>query len=123
MRLVIYSPQGRLVGNRLKMLLPSSAKTVSREIFRTIQDLEERLRSPMTGSTIIILDPYDSDELSSLLLLRPLYRDTSIILLLPDQSDTTLTKAHTLYPRFVMYSEGNLSDAAAITNKMIGNRL
>ena len=88
--------------------------------FSSIEDLGEHLRHPL-GQSISILMPANQDELDALIQIRYLFRDTRIILVLPDQQDQSIPpcRAHMLRPRFVSYAKDSWSEVLAVLNKMM----
>ncbi len=61
------------------------------------------------------------DAFSEILSISGLFHDVPIILVLPDREAETVAKGHTLYPRFMAYIDGDLTDVAAVLGKMLGS--
>jgi len=91
----------------------------SMEVCRTITSLSRRLRRFESRPEVVVLLAADKKDLSELLAIRSLFRDLRIILLLPDREPETISKGHTLMPRFLAYCDSNFRDVTAVLNKML----
>ena len=118
---LIYATAVTAVEKRLVEALESSKNDLYQENFRTLENLKKRLRLSIIDDSILILLPENSKELSGLIEIRDILRDTRIILVLPDDNEATLSKGHNLRPRFISYRDGNFTDVAAVMSKMIQN--
>ncbi|GEM_PF-4031096 len=87
--------------------------------FPTVASLTQRLRRPVSGTPLLVLFPAGRRELENLLAARHLMRDLRIILVLDDASPECLSAGHRLRPRYIAYSDGDLSDLVAVTGRMI----
>lgn len=90
------------------------------EIYRSIEDLTNRFRYRSHDIAAAVLVASSTSDLKSLTLMRDLFEDTRIILILPDGDRQTISLGHSLYPRFIGYSDGNMGDIAAVINKILG---
>ncbi len=91
------------------------------ENYCSIKELKERLQRPRRGELVGIFMPSSEEDLSNLLSINHLVRDIRIILVLPDRDEKTISIGHSLRPRFLTYADGDLSDVAAVMNKMMGH--
>ncbi len=87
-------------------------------VFPTVSSLIARLRRPVSGAPVLILFPKGRRELEKLLAARHLMRDLRLILVLDDAGAESLSVAHRLRPRYIAYSDSNLSDLVAVTTRM-----
>ena len=88
-------------------------------VFHSIEDLARRLRHPRENAIIAVLLAGTEDELLELLSIRSLFLDIPVILILPDRKMETISKGRKLYPRFLTYADGDLSEIAAVLGKML----
>lgn len=63
--------------------------------------LRQLLQSEAGGAPIVILAAMTHEELDELLALRQLHNDLPVVLLLADESEATLQKAHKYHPKFL----------------------
>lgn len=96
---------------------------VEKKISRSIEDLTMQLRQSLYDEIIAVLMIADQNDLSDILSIHHLLRDTRLILILPDHDETTISKGHELYPRFVSYIDSDFSDITAVLDKMINGSL
>lgn len=88
-------------------------------ICSTIGTLSQRLRRFEGRPGVMVLFAADRSDLAELIAIRSLFRDIRIILLLPDRAPETVSKGHSLMPRFLAYCDGNFKDVAAVLDKML----
>jgi len=91
------------------------------EIYRTIESLSQRLRQPEKNLTVAVLFAISNRELLDIISIKELLFNVRIILVLPDREEDTITKGHSLHPRFLTYIDGDFGDIAAVLSKMLGD--
>ena len=123
MSLLFYSTSAKGQGKKLHRVIEVLVLKREIEIFRTIESLTRRLHRPGLGHnmTIAVFLAASKEELSELVSIRNLLADFRIILVLPDTRDDTISKGHTLSPRFLTYQDGDFLDVAAVLGKMLRN--
>jgi hypothetical protein len=89
------------------------------EIYRTIESLSHRLCRPEKGLTAAVLFTTSKQELLEILSIKNLLFNVRIILVLPDREEDTITKGHSLRPRFLTYIDSDFGDIAAVLSKML----
>lgn len=109
-------------GKKLRRMLEESFETEKGAYYPSIEKLASRLRNPMASDMVAVLLPADKDELTHLVSIRHLLRDIRIILVLPDSKEETISQGHALRPRFLSYADGDFSDVAAVTAKMMATK-
>lgn len=102
--------------NALVELVPD----VPKEFFYSLEELTQRLRSPIYEDVIAVFVISDRQSLHDLLTIRPLLRNIRILLILPDQSEDCVSAAHCLYPRYLATFNDDFHEIALVLNKMIG---
>lgn len=120
MNLMIYAPPECCNADGFDRILDQLAVESRCILIGDLNGLTQRLRQPMDPDLIAVLFPKDNDELRELVGIRHLFRDLRLVLILPDSRETTVSKGHVLRPRFVGYAGSDLSDVAAVVNKMKG---
>jgi len=63
--------------------------------------LIELFRTEPKNQLIAILTALSHDELDELISIKQMFETVPVVLILPDEHDDTLHKAHKLYPRFL----------------------
>ncbi len=117
--ILIYAASADEAGKNLKGLLKTLPLKNQPESYHAIEALINRLRKPLGQNFIGILIPGDQRELSNLISIRHLFRDMRIILVLPDNQETTISNGHYLRPRFLTYADSNFSDVIAVIENMM----
>jgi hypothetical protein len=117
MRIMIYAPSGNAVGKLLVNRI-NSANNTPIELYDSLEYLSENLRKPISTPLVAILMPKNNAELSNLIQMRHLLRNIRIVLILPNRHAETIADGHTLRPRYVSHSDGDLSDVVAVVIKM-----
>lgn len=120
MKVLFYSHSINGAGKKVKEILDELIPKKNLEIHRSIVSLSQRLRTPTFDVGISVLLASAKKELSDLLSIRDQLLDLRIVLILPDREDDTISQGHTLYPRFLTYTDGNFRDLRAVLHKMLG---
>jgi hypothetical protein len=89
------------------------------ELYRNASDLMERLRHPLHDPAIAVLVAESRQCLEELLVLRHLFRNARIILILPDRESSTISKGHGLHARFLSYIDSDPAEVALVLGKMV----
>ncbi len=89
------------------------------EVCESLASLVRILSKPGSRNAVIVLLAETHDTLSSLLSIRELLLDRQILLILPDGEPETLSKGHSLYPRFLTTCDGDWKTVGAVLEKMI----
>ena len=119
MRLLIFTSPFNATGRKLLTAMRSLDESLEVQHIADIETLSACLHQPMRTPTIGILAPSDPMELAAMIDLRHLLRDMRIVLILPDTGNPIVNGSHLLRPRYVGQAEGNLSDVAAVVNRMV----
>ncbi len=119
MIVLLYTAQANTIGRKLQKIVTTLAPKEQIEHCQSIEALSQRLSRPLGKEFVGVFLTINHQELSDLLSLRNLLIDGRFILILPDSKKDTVTRGHTLYPRFVSYVDSNLKDVAAVLGKML----
>ena len=118
---VIYSTSNSGPGERLRQAIETVVPKENTEVYRNMASFSKRLHGPHGGVDVAILLAARTRNLLDLLSLQDLLWDLKIILILPDSNPNTITKGHTLRPRFVSDCNSDFQEVAAVLQRMIGN--
>lgn len=119
MEIIFYSSAPIEAGERLQKVIEMVISKERLELFRTLKNLELRLRQPAFNPRIAILLASSREELENILSIRGLLEDAKKILIVPDTNPATLTLGHALRPRFLSDCNSDFLDIAAVLSQMI----
>ncbi len=74
---------------------------------------------PLFDHRVILIMVTSSDDLAGILLLRDLLEDRLVILILPDTKKDTMTRALSLYPRYIDYIQNDMTGLKLVLKKMV----
>ncbi len=118
--ILLYSNPAHNTGLKLKSMVES---IVLKENMTIVQDMEQLnciLRQPLNGIVAAIILADSEKELLNLISHKDLLLRIPVILILPNQKKATITKGHTLRPRYMTYSDSNLADVRDVFKKIVG---
>jgi hypothetical protein len=124
MNLILYIHQDSLKkGITLKKIIDQTFTRIDIQILQTFNLFKARLKQPTNyNSEIFILFADSENRLTELTSLIDLLENKRIILILPDESEATISKAHQFYPRFFTYVNDTYKDLCDVVNKMINSK-
>jgi len=104
----------------LKNIIYDEFKKCNIQTIQTFNLLKNRLKKISYYEREIFIFVLDSkNRLEQLTSLLNMIGDRRIILILPDNSKATISKAHQFYPRFFTYINSTYDDLFAVLTKMI----
>ncbi|MCP4575956.1 MAG: hypothetical protein GY846_06705 [Deltaproteobacteria bacterium] len=118
MDILLYLSKKDGVGAQLKSIIESLPFGEKLEVYNSIESLDIRLRNTLYEAAIAVLLADTKEALSRIYTIGHLLNEISIILIIPDQDEDTIRKAHTLRPRFLTYKDSNFKDVAAVLEKL-----
>ena len=121
MNVIFYLPVTSRIDARIQEVVEMAGSMAKTEILRSIGDLSSRLRWPADGFVIAFLVAGNKKDIVDFALIRHLFSDTPIILVLPDRKESTAIIGYGLVPRFLTYMDSNLMEAGAVLEKMLQN--
>jgi hypothetical protein len=122
LKILLYSPHVNGVGAKLLEIIEGLGVNEKIEIYRNIDSLNKRLRKATYDIDVLILITPNKEQLTEVFLIKEEFRDTKIILILPDSESDTVSRGHELYPRFVSYVDSDFKEVEAVLKKMIKNK-
>ena len=107
-------------GIQLKNIISQNFVGAKQQIFQTFNAFKSRLKqlSIYKEQEIFVLLADSKSHLTELTSLIELLEDKRIILILPDNSKSTVLKAHQFFPRFFTYISDSYEDLCAVLSKM-----
>ncbi len=118
MKLLLYAGAGK-VGKRLKGCIDPMVSDQALEIHRTINSFKQRLCRPVGDIAIAVILADSHQKFNNILNIEKLLEDIKTIIILPDRKNKTVSKVHTLYPRFVSYADSDFKDVSAVIAKIL----
>jgi hypothetical protein len=119
MEIIFFAPKNDEGNIQLNSLIDNFTIINGLEIYRTIDDLTNRLCNPHRESTIVVLFIINEKTFQELISIKEYLVNNKVILVLPDRRPETLTKAHKLRPRFISYSDTDTILISEVIDKMI----
>ncbi len=121
MGLLFYAAEKKGVGQFLWDLHQELAPEYQGDFYQTIGTFSQKLRQPQSEPSIAVLLAGTQEDLLDILSIQNLLERTCIILILPDRNEDTISKGHTLFPRFLADVDGDFNWVIAVLKKMLSN--
>jgi len=121
MTVLFYTKQNDLAAEQLQSVIELLVLKDQLEMCRTFDSLSRTLCRPSNKLDIAVLAAANGKDLLKILSLRDLLSDIRIILILPDRKPDTISKAHSLGPRFLTYLDSNVEELQSVLSKMLDN--
>jgi hypothetical protein len=119
MKVLVYSRTQRGQAERLVYAIEKIVPSGAIHICHSIQSLSLWLCQPGPPPEVTVLLAATRKDLSEILSIQGLLTDIRLILILPDKREDTVSKGHSLYPRFLSYTDGDYADVAAVLQRML----
>jgi hypothetical protein len=121
MQLLFYSSGDDQDEKRLEAAVHQVIPESKIELFKRVDDLRERLRTPVEPDSIAVLSALNRGELQQIQVFRPLLVEIYVVLVIPDRKKSTIELAHLLLPRFLSCVNSDFTDLKIVLNKMYMN--
>jgi hypothetical protein len=121
MQLLFYSSGDDQDEKRLEETVHKVIPESKIELFKRLDDLRERLRSPVEPDSIAVLSALNREELKQMQVLRRLLIEIHVVLVIPDRKKSTIELAHLLLPRFLSHIKSDFTNLKIVLNKMYMN--
>jgi hypothetical protein len=119
MSLIIYEKVSDGIAEQLKWMMKPLIVEDKMEVYHTISILSKRLSRPIDGRVIMVLVAADQNDLLDIFAIRELFGMIRIIIILPDREDESVRMGHQLQPRFLTYTDGELSEVYSVLRKLL----
>ena len=117
--ILLYSHPIENTGIYLQSLVETVVLRENIIIARHMDQLVKILRQPLNGVVAAIIFAKNEKELHELVALQDQLQRIPFILILPDQEQKIVTKAHSLRPRYLAYADSDLSDVRDVFKRMV----
>lgn len=121
MQLLFYASGNDQHAKRLEAAVEEAVPTGRTENFTSLGDFRERLRSYIEPDSVAVLLASKREELQRMELLRGLLTELYVVMVIPDQTKSTIDLAHRLLPRFLSQKRSDFSVLKAVLSKMYLN--
>ncbi len=118
MQLLLYTDGESEDSKRLEAAVHKVIPGDRIELFKSLMDLKERLRTPVEPNSIAVLSASSRDELRQMQLLRGLLPEIFVVLVIPDRKRNTIQLAHLLLPRFLSRQSDDFEDLGQVLDKI-----
>jgi hypothetical protein len=118
MQLLFYSSRNDQNKKRLEGAVHRAIPESHIELFNKLDDLGERLRTPVEPDSIAVLSASSREELQRMQPLSALLTEIYVILVIPDRKKSTIELAHRLLPRFLSQINDSFVDLGEVLYKM-----
>ena len=118
MQLLFYFSGDGQNNKRLEAAVHKVIPQTKIELFKRLEDFQERLRTPVEPDSIAVLSASNREELQQMQLLRGLLTEIYVVLVLPDRKKRTIELAHLLLPRFLSQKNDDFLDLGKVLDKM-----
>jgi len=118
MQLLLYSGVESEDNKRLEAAVQKVIPKGRIELFRSLMDLGERLRTPVEPDSIAVLSASSQKELRQMQSLRGLLPEIYVVLVIPDRKRSTIKLAHLLLPRFLSRQSDDFEDLGKVLDKI-----
>jgi len=117
--ILLYSQPIHTTSLRLQAIIGANALRENIIVVQNMKQLFRILRQPLNGVVAAVLLAGTQNELMELMPVRDLLLRIPIILILPDHEQETITKGHSLRPRYLTYIDYDLSDVGDVFKKIV----
>jgi hypothetical protein len=116
--ILVYSTSRNEIGERLRKSIEKGVSADNVEFYQTIDSLSQRLHQPMHDLCVAVLLASTRGELTDILSIRDVLLGIRIVLILPDSKSDTISKGHSLAPRFLTYVDSDFEEVEAVVHKI-----
>jgi hypothetical protein len=114
MQLLIYSGGDSENNKRLETAVHKVIPKDRIELYKSLLDLRERLRTPVEPESVAVLSASNREELRQMQPLRRLLPELFVVLVIPDRKKSTIELAHLLLPRFLSRQSDDFEDLGKV---------
>jgi hypothetical protein len=118
MQVLFYASGNDGDKKRLEAALHDAVPGRTIELFTRLDALRERFRLIVEPDSIAVLLAADREELLEMQMLRELFPEIYVILVIPDWRESTVKLAHLLLPRLLSQKTDSFKDLVKVLKKM-----
>jgi hypothetical protein len=120
--ILLYAPTANDVYGALKQRLNGNGPDGLLESYTRLDDLLYRLHQPRMNLQVGVFAITDLADLDRLIAVRDLLTDLKLVLTVADDDPQTLSKAHTLAPRFISFLDNGNEPLLSVVERMVACR-
>ncbi|MBA4395608.1 MAG: hypothetical protein C0407_18815 [Desulfobacca sp.] len=120
MEVFLFSNNRKESEKKLVRAINGIADQHSLEVFHTIETISKRIRQPQKKPALMVILAGSREDLNDLYLLKDLFFNIPLILILPDSDQETRNLGFKLFPRYVSFHGGSFRDVQMVMKKMLG---
>lgn len=118
MQIFLYFSEIEEKGKEVKRVMEELFSTDQVVVFRSIDNLSQKLLEPREEKPIVVILDFTKDELLNLVSIREQLHPVRLILVLPDAEEATISLAHRLRPNFLTYVHSDPQELKAVLQRM-----
>ena len=115
--ILIYSSGRKTIGCRFKNEVERVIPDAVKDVCRTLDGFRQTLMDNMGTYKIVVLLCATQEEMNTFFMMRELFSECRLILIVPNHETETIHRAHRLYPRFLSYADSHFEDVAAVIQR------
>ena len=115
--ILIYSAGRETTGRRFKKEVERVIPEAIKDVCRTVGAVRQTLIEHMGTYKIVVLLCATQEEMSFFSLIRELFCQSRLILIIPNHRMETIRQAHKFYPRFLSYLDASFEVVAAVIQR------
>jgi len=118
-KVITYTDLSSGASEKLLQIVKGIVASDQIESFVSIEGLKTRLRKSLYDVDAVVLIVESGETLEKILTIMDLLRVVSVIMVLPDRDQDTISKGYTVWPRFVSYLDSDFSEIGVVLSKMV----
>jgi len=118
-KVITYTDLSSGASEKLLQIVKGIVASDQIESFISIEGLKTRLRKSLYDVDAVVLIVESGETLEKILTIMDLLRVVSVIMVLPDRDQDTISKGYTVWPRFVSYLDSDFSEIGVVLSKMV----
>ena len=119
MKTILYANRMDNIGEKLENIIHAQVPGIQVKTCNSIELFSEMLRQPLNNISVVVLMVTTRDELVHFYLMKLLFDNIRIILILPDRHKDTLALSLKLKTSFISYIDSDLLDVTAVLGQIL----
>lgn len=119
MQFFLYSAKIEGKAEDIQKMMNEFFSTEQLDIFRSINNVAQKLKEPWEKKPIVVILIYKKDELLDFVSIREQLHSVRLILILPDAEKGMISLAHRLRPNYLTYIDRDIQELKSVLQKML----
>ena len=119
MSLILYLPEDKQIGARLRQVVEETVSDGDIEIIPSIKELRKRLQRPVLNASVAVLYAAEHTDLMEIVYLSDLLDELRVVLVFPECQPETLEKAHAVRPHYIAWGDSDLKPLGCVLKRMV----